>query len=796
MRAGASADQGSRAIDNLDRGEGFTGGIMGHRESIMRNEFVAGTACNVPGSSATLAITIALALGVGGVSTALAQQQQAASPRVLEEVVVTAQRRAEDVQNIPVAVSAFDGVRLDQLGIGAAFDLARHVPNFIVNNNVGLGTANSYSIRGLNNTESIATFDPPVGSYVNDVFVGRQNANNFTFFDVERVEVLRGPQGTLFGRNTTGGAVNVIMRRPAEEFGGYVEAGWGRFGRSTVRGSVDIPLSPQFLTKVSAYWIEDSGFLDNVTTGERLSFEDNWGVRADLRWLATDSVTWDLAVDYTDTKKDRMTSQPDGDGGFSSRTGLRRGTSLAGIVNLVGDKQNIPYGNQVESYSVTSRVNIELDVGDLELITGWRSMEQKFLLDFFNFSGPAGGFSLANDGRHDQFSQEIKLTGAALDDRMGYVVGVYYYDEDNRTDWADVFDLFLAGAVPFSFPFVLNDRLMRNTTESWAVYGQIDYDLSSEWILTAGLRYTDEQKDIAYDRGFFTTEDLAAFGTPLELSTQLWTPRLALRYQPTDDLGFFASVTRGFKSGGWNARGGAPELIRAFGPERVWSYELGMRSEWLDGQLRLNSTAFLSDVSDFQLPSAFVRADGVIEFLTRNAADMRTVGLEVELVAVPGDNLTVFLNAGIQDAEYRNLPADVLAQQQACRDGIAVGANCGRGIVTVNGDIAVPTRAPRYQATAGGDYIFRLTPQLELVPNLAVTRYGRHKIDTANAQIGIVDGFSHIDAAVELRDPEGVWRVRAECRNCSNRIQPGSVFAGQLYFRDPRTWMLSARLRF
>ena len=178
----------------------------------------------------------------------------------LEEVLVTAERREASVQDVPVAVSAYNEELIDRLQLDDTLDLINVVPNLFGGNNTGLGTANMYYMRAQGNDESIATFDPPVGTYVDDVYITRQNANNFTLFDVERIEVLRGPQGTLYGRNTTGGAISIIMRKPGEEMSGYIEGGIGRWDRTMIRGSVDVPISDRILTKFSYYSVDDSGY--------------------------------------------------------------------------------------------------------------------------------------------------------------------------------------------------------------------------------------------------------------------------------------------------------------------------------------------------------------------------------------------------------------------------------------------------------------------------------------------------------------------------------------------------------
>jgi len=749
-------------------------------------------------------VALAVTLALGSTSAVQAQEAAAAQQRTLDEVIVTAQRRQETVQEIPIAVSAFSSDQLNRLGVTEALDMTKLVPNFYGSNNTGLGTANVYSIRGLNNTESIATFDPPVGSYIDDIYVSRQNANNFTLFDVERIEVLRGPQGTLFGRNTTGGAVNVIMRRPAEELGGFVEMGFGRFNRKSARGTIDLPVNDKLLTKFSGYWIEDDGFLDNRTTGETLNYEENYGMRADIRWMPTDSVTWDVSADYVDTQDAAMQGSPDGRGGFFTQSGLRRDGNLAGVTMfgvrtdgsfgpvgpLATTKSFIPTGNLVRAWSLSSRLSIDTPVGDLEFITGYREMNQKFFLDFFNGPTPWGGFAIVNDGQHDQITQEVKLTGA-WNDSVDYVVGAYFMDEDNVTDFADIFNIGL--------PFLLADRTMENNTRAWAVYGQADWGFAPDWTLTLGVRYTDEKKDIGYTpnnpalASSLTTQAIIDQGVPVETKAQIWTPRIALKYDINDDMSTYVSATRGFKSGGWNARNNNPLLVQPFDPEIVWSYEAGFRSELWNQRVRFNVTAFLTDVTDFQLPSAFVGPTGIV-FITQNFADLQVKGAEFEVLALATDRLTVFANLGIQDSEYRNIDPSIIAQQQNCLAGVP-GA-CGTGIVTPDGGIATPVRTPEYSMAVGADYAFQLSPQLELVPSVTVTRFGKHEVGTSNALFSRVEPYSNINAAIALEAIDGSWSLRVDCKNCNNRVQLNSVLPPLPYYNKPRTYMATLRFNF
>ena len=498
-------------------------------------------------------------------------------------------------------------------------DLARITPNFLANPGLGQGTANSYSMRGLYNHDTIPTFDPPVGTYVDDFFIQRQNANNIALFDVERIEVLRGPQGLLFGRNTTAGAVRMILKKPAEQLGGWIEAGIGRFDRRTLRGSIDLPLNEKFLTKFTAFWEEDDGFVSNITTGETgLHNDDNLGLRASVRWMPTEAVIWDVGISYMDDDQANLTHEFGADGSRITQTGLS--TGITEYQNwLTGEKANFGLGNEVESIHYTSNLQWDTDIGSVNFLTAYYEMDQHFLLDFFEGPGPLGGFIIANDGNHTQFTQEIKLSGTLANNKIDYTTGVYYFREDNNLDFASVFAAFGPNAFPGWFQY---DRTMDNGTRSWAVFAALDWRVTDRLTLSGGLRYTDEEDTIGVtDNGNpnsfapFDSSDLVALGIPLVVSASKVTPRIAIQFQQTDELMWYASATNGFKSGGWNARGVTAAEMQPFDIEQNWSYELGLRSDWWDNRLRVNVTGFFTEIEDYQVPNGFTDENGAIRHL-------------------------------------------------------------------------------------------------------------------------------------------------------------------------------------
>lgn len=804
-----------------------------------------------------------------------AQGEEEAQEGGLNVIVVTAQRREESVQDIPIAISAFSAEELETRGVSNALEVTQFVPNLVGLNNTGLGTANSYFLRGVGNTESIATFDPPIGTYVDDIYLSRQNANNLSFFDIERLEVLRGPQGTLFGRNTTGGAINVILKEPGDEFSGYVEAGYGSYERYLVRASVDIPLADSFAVKVSGYFQDDEGYALNTTTGERVNENDGWGARVGFRGELSDNVRWTGSYMHTFADSGNILNfdcdpaDPTNCAGRFVTTGLTKNGNFNGL--LTGPKNNFGQGNEVTLDFVSS--NLEIGLADditLNLITGFVSLDQNFALDFADGRGlPStsspvppvlgytfGGFTIANEGDHTQFTQEVKITGSLADGLFDFVGGVFYFEEDNTTDFGDIFTLPFAPP-PTGFPFILADRTLKNSAEAWAGYFQGDVNVTDRLKVTAGIRYTEEDKsfDVRDNRASCNdgtieatcvdTQNLVAtngLAIPNTQNVGIWTPRFAINFEPADDILLFASATRGFKSGGWNARGTSASELLPFGPEKAWSYEAGFKSEFWDRRVRLNVTAFQLDVEGLQTPSAFIRPDGSLAFITRNFADYRNRGVEIELNTAPVDGLNFFASVGYQDDNYRidrNAPAldtfgvqSVNAQQAACQAQLAAGlipnvgagdtaASCGVGIVAPDGSIAEPVRTPDWTVAIGGSYTAELGGGMSLIPSLNAN--WRSSSETGTSQVTLYDqavtglsgtvfpantlgngnvitgSFSDdrwiVNAGLALKSEAG-WSITAECKNCFDEEAVESTLANYSYLNPPRSFLVKARFDF
>ncbi len=687
----------------------------------------------------------------------------------LEEVLVTAERRVASVQDVPIAVSAYGEEMIERLQIDDTLDLINVVPNLFGGNNTGLGTANMYYLRAQGNDESISTFDPPVGTYVDDVYITRQNVNNVALFDVERIEVLRGPQGTLYGRNTTGGAISVVMKKPSDTMQGYVEAGAGNWGKTMVRGSIDLPLSDSVLTKFSAYYVDTDGYLENRTDGKDYNEADLTGIRAALRWLISDSMTWDIAVDGGKSEVANIHGFLDGDDRYSLSV-LGSGLPMGGGMS--------DYGNEVDTLNITSNLAWDAMGGTANLILGARSIEQDFLLNFpFSLDFFPDFFIIDNQGEHDMYSAELKWSGDIMDGRAFLQTGVYYMDEDNEVDFVDYLDLAAVGvpAPPSTAFTTLADRVLSNTTESVAVYAQADIKIGDNGTLTLGARYTDEEKTVDF-QGTVNSAGMVAAGIPLSQSEQEITPRIAYAHKFTDNFMMYASATNGFKSGGWNARGSSSAALQAFAPETIWSYELGMRGDWIDGRLRTNITLFYSDLEDLQTTSA--TPDG--QFLTTNAGGLEVPGIEAEITALPTDNWQIFAALGWQNAEYKDLP------------GGCVTPNANLAAYDADCNIAEPKRSPHQTYTLGTSVDFSLGG-VTVTPNIMLRYLGSQYPGTRNG--GYNESVTLLNAGVKLSMADSRWELNLECKNCGDKTYTQS-FLFTRYYNLPVTYLATLKYRF
>lgn len=714
----------------------------------------------------------------------------------LEEIVVTATRRAASLQDVPLAVSAFTAAELENRQITSTLDLVRSVPNLYGSNNTGVPSANTYYIRGLGSTEQIATIDPAVSTYVDDVVVPRQNANNYGYFDLEQMEVLRGPQGTTFGRNSTGGAISVKLKKPSDQFGGFLQAAYGSYDQMLVRGDVNIPVSEKVLTKFTGFYTEDEGWAKNVANGEKINALKNWGGRGAVRILPNDDITVDLALEHMD-----------GDGLYlrtfagDNRETILPGSTKGGTSDEVADAlANRGLRAQYDTTAVTANIEWRFDDVSVESITGYRTINQSFVLDF---SLPASRtvvptpFYLTNDGGYDMFSQEFKAAGN-FGDRLSYVAGLYYFYENNATLAGQVFGssvscsagLFGDGNMTCGGrPGYSSVRDIRNKTSSYAAYAQFDYKLTDELTAIAGLRYTNEVKKLDLrptSYGGITTEDIIAAGMKTRLETNKFTPKFGLNYKVDPDVMLFVSATNGYKSGGWNSRTAyIPQSFQDMEPETAWSYEAGLRSDLFNRRVRFNVTGFITNTDNLQLSYTTPGPIAGTTLSTQdNAGDIRVKGLEFELSVRPTAGLDVFATLGLQEGKYTWVnpaaqsftntsgafvnaidPTDELSRLP--KKSLAMGATYTVPVEALKGSLIFSGEANYtggFWTTASNTTPSTLTPT-------ALDTFAR--------------SYTLYNLSASYLSEDEAWRLAVECKNCSDKLYLTSVFNGY-YYGEPR----------
>ncbi len=794
-------------------------------------------------------IISALAL-LASTLSGLAGAQTASTSGGLEEVTVTAQRREESLQSVPVAVSAFTANQLEERLATSTIDLVKMVPNLFGHNNTGTSTANTYFLRGLGSTEQIAMLDPAVSTYVDDVIIPRQNANNYALFDVERLEVLRGPQGTTFGRNSTGGAINVITRKPGKEFGGSVSVGAGSFSKKLFRGTVNAPFSDTVLSKFSGFYVKDDGYLANVGNGERLNGSKNAGARAALRVLFNNDVTWDVAGEYIEADGVFVRAYLD-----NPRLMFTPFTTGGGTSDIVADMINKRgLRNTTKSTSFTSNVEWKWGGATIDAITGYRTVKQIFVLDFGDPNPAVAGvrtratatlpqyftFAINNDGKYDMFSQEFKASGA-FNDKVKYVAGIYYFSEDNITKAGQATGsgavgvpltltcstgFFGEGPIPCGAARGYSSfRDMRNKTDSFAAYAQFDWKVADRTTLIVGGRFTDDTKKlnlVATAQGAMTTADLVAAGVATKLKSSQFTPKAGINFQATDDVMFYVSGTRGFKSGGWNSRTAyRPQEFQPMQPEKTTSYELGMKSEWLNHRLRLNGNFYYATTKGLQLAySTPGPITGTTLSTQDNAGDIKTKGFELEVTARFNDYVDLYASLGLQNGEYTYV--NPRAQSSCTNGGSIVNGACANPrppLTSTSYTNAIdPTdglsRFPEKTGNLGLNFHFpaeglggKFAASVEVqytgpfwttasnaVPNLQLIPGGPF-VSSATVLSTRADAFTLFNAGLVYTSSNDAWKVTVDCKNCSDKVYKISVFNG-LFFGDPRRYDVSLAYKF
>jgi iron complex outermembrane receptor protein len=701
----------------------------------------------------------------------------------IQEIIVTAQKRTENVQNVPIAISAFAGDALAERAVGNVSQLASLSPNVNLDSGVSFSSSTAVlaaSIRGIGASDFAFNIDPAVGVYVDGVYLARSVGANQDLLDVERIEILKGPQGTLFGRNTIGGAVSIVTRDPAKEFGVRGDLALGRFNLFQARASVDIPLADNLYSTWTVDVKTRNGHLKRLPfpgslaanspsytaypaagyeSPSREGDEDNRTFRGKLKYDG-DSVRLTLSGDYAYTQgtaptKLLQTTNGDPGGLFGNLYNLCIGTDVAtlttiGLINMCNSSgTQLPSRHRGQTFAVNRLYTLagvnadanpnndllpwdnrfitndrdtsyatgnnfsklrnwgftgtaEFDVSEDALIKSITSFRKSHWVSGLDGDGsPLNISTYSFNQRQKQFSQELQLVGSALDDKLNYVLGAYFFNESG----------FLADYVIAGEGIYVIDGPNWLKTNAYAGFGQLDYRVSDLIGFTVGARYTKESKEfeggqqelsgLFYKLAGAPCSDLAGNIFPNALVGGIscrvlnnypdpnnplriypaginkqkfsnFSPKVGVQIHPSDDVMIYGSWSKGYKTGGWTTRYSTPQtFVSSFDPEKATTYELGLKSTLLDRRLQVNAAVFYTDYSAIQLNYQVGGSPTIA-----NVGDGKIKGAELEIVAQPTKALTLNFAVGYTDAYYTDLdPAvAVTSGASALQAGAVVGS--------------------------------------------------------------------------------------------------------------------------
>ncbi|MEQ1817774.1 MAG: TonB-dependent receptor [Terricaulis sp.] len=570
-----------------------------------------------------------------------------------EELVVTARRTEESLQEVPASVSAFSAEQLERIGATDATGLQGAVPNLNIVQGRGSSNATNIYIRGVGQPDALQTFDPAVGFYVDGVYYSRIRGTQMDLLDIERVEVLRGPQGTLYGKNTIGGAYSIITRRPGQDPHGLFQVTVGDYGQLESRIAASGPITDNFAIGGALFGASRDGYVTNPVTGEDYNDRNAWGGRFQAAWDVTPSFSLDFAADYA-----------------AEDNALTMGQAVSTLVSFAGATPIGIVPTPAPEYDFTGRATPGLpnssimdhsgaslraswDVGGdwtIKSTTAFRALNYDDYVDIdatqFEFGDVFVGV------RQDQTSQEFQAIYEGP--RLTLVSGVFYLRENiesHQEAYGD--DLVLGYFGQSSFLRTVDDTL---ETTSTAVYANASYAVTDRFNVGVGLRYTEEEKHYIRSTSTFWTSP--GFNTTVAMNrTDSWddlSPMLSLDYQLTDNVLLYGRAASGFKSGGFNGRANNPGEEAPYDPETVTSYELGVKSDWLGGTLVANAAIFYNDYRDFQARVSGTTNDvpPVLSLTVLNAGQLEISGAELELVYRPTDALRLDAQIGYLDASY------------------------------------------------------------------------------------------------------------------------------------------------
>jgi len=686
------------------------------------------------------------------------------APAAVDEILVTAQRREESLQSVPVAVSAFTADQITVRQIEVVKDIGQNVPNLQTYTVTAGAEAIQIHSRGASvQNPGFNLSESPVGIYVDDVYYGRLASVNMDLLDVERIEVLRGPQGTLYGRNTIAGAVKFITRTPGDESWFTGSVGLGNYETTNIGASLGGPIEEGALAGsiAAVYDRRTEGWMDNGTTGEQPGEYDNKAARAKLRWYGTEGIDATLTGWVADVENDGYNGVPyvpfDNTGSPNPDFDPAPANSAPqGGFYETFSADGVNYG---ESQQGGGNLHLTFDLEGLTLryILGFASIDTKFGFDLAGGGADFGpvpaaqfGLRIRSDSNFDQWSQELQLLGN-VGEALDWQLGGYYLNEDGQQQFS--------GTVPGISTTPSFDEAIDSETDSYAVYGQATYSLTDALSVTAGLRWTKDEKEYSDDcvGGFcFDNDEVGDNDGDADAAVALdddWdetTYKLGVDYQLSPDQLLYASFSTGFQAGGYRSLcfGNLSSLCggSAFDPQTVDSYEVGWKSDLLDNTLRLNVAGFWAAYDDIQQ----IVTNNAGGFPIDNIGEVDVYGLEVELTWTPISDLNIYANFGWQESDFGD-----------------VDPNSPPGGLGGN---APPTDElpsnPQWQAKVGFDYSIPLQNSLEFFYGFDVFHSDDYFTESRN--LIEIEDYTRLNGFLGFGADDRQWQVMLAARNITD----------------------------
>ncbi len=709
-----------------------------------------------------LRLVLSACASAGAIAAALPAYAQSSFGAGSDTIVVTATKREENIQDVPASITAVSGAEMDKLGVTDIQGIARRTPGLQFGNFTDLKLATT-AIRGINAIDATsAGKDPAVAYYLDEVFLGIGVGASVDFFDIERVEVLRGPQGTLFGRNAIGGVINITTRKPSDEFEASLQVEGGNYDYILARGSVNIPVQPGLLAvKLSGSYLEREGVTDNLF----LDRKTNDALRRSLRLSAlltpTENAEFLFTADYQTVdqhSKQYELLSVDTNSTFYARATGQIPDLPAVPVNMDPFDRNV-YSDvisreELESYGFSLKGEIDLGAVSLVSVSSYRAH------DYFNVSDTdMSPLSILTDGDPEdtwRVSQELRLV-SNNDGPFNWIAGAYFYrqhsDNLSYVTVGDDLSILLAGDT--SFGGLETGSTATLNAKSYAAFASATYDFTDRLSMTVGGRYTYEEKDIDFVQ--VDLIDLLGGNADVEAADDwsAFTPSVSLSADVTDNVMTYVTVSRGFKSGGYNDAIGEATGI-SFDPEYLWNYEGGVKATLADGRLIANGSVFHMVWSDIQIQQDDPNTP-VYDPRTSNAGKAHSTGFEAELSYRATDALTLGVNGTLIDAEYDegNLP-------------------------TEPGSPVIPLRkldrVPKYSVNFSADLEQPIGAGLVLLATGEVMSQGKMYLSLDNQPEGVVDPYTLFNAQIGVGAEDGSWSLLFWGRNLTDKTYKERLF--------------------